>query len=186
VTDLGAYSTWWHEADPDGSGIVPVLELDEVASHGTARLCAHARFGRVWIVDDSLLEIECDAARRELLAHVSTRRSAGAAGARPRRRRWRRSWRTFRLRKVSPPYILKYTLDAISGMALHHDLETLTLVVYLNDRFEGGGTHLPKWNYVVSGRRPGEAILYPGGLSHEHEGLPIRSGSRYLLGGAFY
>jgi spermidine synthase len=70
VTDLGAYSTWWHEADPDGSGIVPVLELDEVASHGTARLCAHARFGRGWIVDDSLLEIECDAARRELLAHV--------------------------------------------------------------------------------------------------------------------
>jgi hypothetical protein len=71
-------------------------------------------------------------------------------------------------------------------MALHHDLETVTLVVYLNDRFEGGGTRFPKWNYVVSGRRPGEAILYPGGLSHEHEGLPIRSGSRYLLLGSFY
>jgi hypothetical protein len=97
-----------------------------------------------------------------------------------------RTWRTFRLRKVSPPYVLKYTPDAISGMALHHDLETVTLVVYLNDRFEGGGTRFPKWNYVVSGRRPGEAILYPGGLSHEHEGLPIRSGSRYLLLGSFY
>ena len=44
-------------------------------------------------------------------------------------------------------------------MALHHDLETVTLVVYMNDRFEGCGTHFPKWNYVVSGRRPGEAIL---------------------------
>jgi hypothetical protein len=97
-----------------------------------------------------------------------------------------RTWRTFRLQKVSPPYVLKYAADAIREMALHHDLETLTLVVYLNDEFEGGGTHFPKWRYVVSGRRPGEAILYPGGLSHEHEGLPIRSGSRYLLCGSFY
>ena len=97
-----------------------------------------------------------------------------------------RTWRTFRLQKVSPPYVLKYAADAIKGMALHHDLETLTLVVYLNRDFDGGGTRFPKWDYVVSNRPPGAAILYPGGLSHEHEGLPIRSGSRYLLCGSFY
>jgi hypothetical protein len=97
-----------------------------------------------------------------------------------------RTWRTFRLQKCSPPYLLKYAPDGIRSMALHHDLETVTLVVYLNADFEGGGTYFPKWDYVVSERRPGAAILYPGGLSHEHEGLPIHSGTRYLLCGSFY
>lgn len=97
-----------------------------------------------------------------------------------------KTWSTFHLAKVSPPYILKYAADNICGMALHHDNETLTLVVYLNTAFEGGGTYFPKWDYLVSGRCPGSAILYPGGLSHEHEGLPIRSGTRYLLCGSFY
>src|SRR3954451_6859875 len=51
------------------------------------------------------------------------------------------NWPTFRLQKISPPYILKYSADAIRSMALHHDLETVTLVVYLNDEFTGGGTY---------------------------------------------
>lgn len=97
-----------------------------------------------------------------------------------------KTWSTFHLAKVSAPYLLKYSADAIRSMAMHHDLETLTLVVYLNTAFEGGGTYFPKWDYLVSGRRPGAAILYPGGLSHEHEGRAIHSGTRYLLCGSFY
>lgn len=95
-------------------------------------------------------------------------------------------WRTFKLKKVSRPYILKYSADAIRDMKMHHDLETLTLVCYLNTEFEGGGTHFPRWSYTTGKQAPGTAILYPGGLSHEHEGLAITSGRRYLLCGSYY
>jgi hypothetical protein len=90
------------------------------------------------------------------------------------------------MQKVSAPYVLRYSPDAIASMDLHHDLETVTLVVYLNEDFEGGGTRFPRWRYCTGKRPPGSAIVYPGGLSHEHEGLPITSGVRYLLCGSFY
>ncbi len=96
------------------------------------------------------------------------------------------TWTTFHLQKVSAPYVLKYSLDRIASMDLHHDLETVTLVVYLNDDFEGGGTWFPRWKYHTGRRPPGSAILYPGGLSHEHAGTAITSGVRYLMCGSFY
>ena len=95
-------------------------------------------------------------------------------------------WPVFKVQKIDPPYVLKYDADAIRTMDLHYDLETVTLVVYLNDEFEGGGTYFPRWRYSTGKRAPGSAIMYPGGLSHVHEGLPITSGRRYLLCGAFY
>lgn len=95
-------------------------------------------------------------------------------------------WVTFKLKKISKPYLLKYSPDAVKEMALHHDLETVTLVVYLNDEFEGGGTFFPRWNFTTSKAQPGTAIIYPGGLSHEHAGLAITSGRRYLLCSSFY
>jgi hypothetical protein len=96
------------------------------------------------------------------------------------------NWTTFKLQKISPPYILKYSDDHIRSMSLHHDLETITLVVYLNEDFTGGGTYFPRWKYHTGKQRPGTAIMYPGGLSHEHEGIAITSGKRYLMCGSFY
>jgi hypothetical protein len=95
-------------------------------------------------------------------------------------------WRTFKLQKVSRPYMLRYSVDAIKSMDLHHDLETVTMVVYLNTEFEGGGTYFPRWKYHTGKPRPGTAIIYPGGLSHEHEGKAITAGTRYLMCGSFY
>ena len=95
-------------------------------------------------------------------------------------------WPVFRLQKVNPPYILKYHPSVVGGMAAHYDLETIGLVVYLNDDFEGGGTRFPRWNYTTSHLPVGSAVIYPGGLSHVHEGLPITSGTRYLMCGAFF
>ena len=66
----GPYESWWHEADPDGTGIATVLDLREIATRGAARLSEHSRFGLVWIFRESILEVECDAARRELLTHL--------------------------------------------------------------------------------------------------------------------
>ena len=97
-----------------------------------------------------------------------------------------RTWRSFRMQRSAPGYILKYSADGIRSMALHHGIETVALLVYLNTDFDGGGTYFPKWNYLTSARRAGAAVLFPGGLAHEHAGLPIHSGRRYLFCGSFY
>ena len=96
------------------------------------------------------------------------------------------TWTTFKMQKVSAPYLLRYKPSEIASMDLHYDLETVTLVVYLNEDFDGGGTHFPRWKYRTGKRAPGSAIMYPGGLSHEHEGLAITRGVRYLMCGSFY
>eukprot|EP00163_Fabomonas_tropica_P030755 TRINITY_DN7091_c0_g1_i1.p1 TRINITY_DN7091_c0_g1~~TRINITY_DN7091_c0_g1_i1.p1 ORF type:complete len:248 (+),score=41.47 TRINITY_DN7091_c0_g1_i1:110-853(+) len=100
----------------------------------------------------------------------------------------RKLWRSFTVTKFDEPYLLKYEVNLIKGMRLHNDLETVSMIVYLNDEYEGGGTHFPRYNFSTATPKPvpGTAVLYPGRLSHEHEGLPITQGVRFLLLAAYY
>jgi len=99
-------------------------------------------------------------------------------------------WKTFKIQKRDMPFVLKYSMDVIKEMKLHYDCETVSMVIYLNNDFTGGGTYFPKWNFTagsVPGDFPvGSMVVYPGGVSHEHMGLPISSGVRYLMLGCFY
>ena len=95
-------------------------------------------------------------------------------------------WPVFRIQRMKRPYILKYEPSGISEMAPHYDVETVTLLVYLNDEFEGGGTVFPRWRYDTGRPPAGTAILFPGGLSHVHAGRAIRAGTRRVLCGAYF
>jgi len=97
-------------------------------------------------------------------------------------------WKTFKIQKMDRPYILKYEPDVINQMGLHHDMETVSMVVALSKpgAYEGGGTFFPKWNYSTGQPPAGSAIVYPGGVSHEHMGLQTTKGKRYLFLGSYY
>ncbi len=99
-------------------------------------------------------------------------------------------WKTFHIQIPRSPYVLKYDPDepaSAEGQRPHWDQAPLTLVVYLNEGFEGGGTHYPRWNKTVGkGARAGTAVLFPGSLSHEHGGLPVTRGMRYILNCIFF
>lgn len=95
-------------------------------------------------------------------------------------------WRSFHITKYDQPYLLKYEPDKVKKMNLHYDLETVALVIYLNTDYKGGGTYFPKWKLRLQPKKPGQAAMWPGGVSHEHIGLPITAGVRYLMCGAFY
>ena len=57
----------------------------------------------------------------------------------------------------------------------------------------GGGTSFPRWSTVV-GRSAdgaldmplGSVVVFPGGVAHLHEGLPITRGERYIIGCEFF
>jgi len=95
-------------------------------------------------------------------------------------------WITFKLLKKDRPYVLKYEPHVIKEMGLHYDNETVTLVCNLNEEYEGGGTYFPRWNFSTGKPPAGGAIIYPGGVSHQHQGLKITAGKRYLFLCAFY
>ena len=95
-------------------------------------------------------------------------------------------WRSFSVERFDAPYLLKYEPGKVEKMNLHYDLETVAMIVYLNTEYEGGGTYFPRWKLHVQPNKPGQAAMWPGGVSHEHIGMPITGGVRYILCCAFF
>ena len=46
---------------------------------------------------------------------------------------------------------------------------------------QGGGARFTRYNCSVVKTKEGWALMHPGRLTHQHEGLPLLSGIRYIL-----
>ena len=93
-------------------------------------------------------------------------------------------WQSFEMQMYRTPYIIKYDADDAAlpkGMDMHWDQCGVSMFVSLNDSYEGGGTAFPRWEYETGKLPSGTALLFPGGISHEHEAKAITQGRRYLL-----
>jgi GR25 family glycosyltransferase involved in LPS biosynthesis len=84
------------------------------------------------------------------------------------------------LQMRSENFMARYTTDRQSFLALHHDFSHITMVVKLNDEFDGGGTWFPKYRILSNPARVGTATLHPGLITHLHGARPITSGKRYI------
>ncbi len=80
----------------------------------------------------------------------------------------------------SENFLARYTTDRQSHLSLHHDFSHITMVVKLNDEFDGGGTWFPKYNLLSNPERVGVATLHPGMVTHLHGARPIYAGKRYI------
>jgi GR25 family glycosyltransferase involved in LPS biosynthesis len=80
----------------------------------------------------------------------------------------------------SENFMIRYTTDRQSHLSLHHDFSDLSMVVKLNDEFEGGGTWFPKYNTLSNPSKIGTASLHPGKVTHRHGARPISAGKRYI------
>lgn len=87
-----------------------------------------------------------------------------------------KGWRSM----SSENFLARYTTDRQSHLSLHHDFSHITMVVKLNDEFDGGGTWFPKYNLLSNPERVGTATLHPGLVTHLHGARPIYSGKRYI------
>ena len=81
----------------------------------------------------------------------------------------------------SENFMARYTTDRQSHLSLHHDFSHITMVVKLNDEFEGGGTWFPKYNLLSNPKQIGTATLHPGMVTHLHGARPIYAGKRYIV-----
>lgn len=81
-------------------------------------------------------------------------------------------------------FIVRYKPDGQPSLRPHFDSSTFSLNVALNQigvDFEGGGTHFTRQNCTVLENAKGSGIIHPGTLTHQHEGLPVTNGTRYII-----
>ena len=88
-----------------------------------------------------------------------------------------KQWQTLR----NENFLARYLPDAQAHLALHHDASDISMVVKLNDEFDGGGTWFPKYGLLANPEKVGTASLHPGQITHRHGARPIYSGRRYIL-----
>lgn len=85
-------------------------------------------------------------------------------------------------------FVVKYTLSGQYYLRPHHDASTFTLNIALNRGgldadYQGGGVRFLRYNCTVSGEdlRVGWSLMHPGRLTHYHEGLLLKGGTRYIM-----
>eukprot|EP00043_Microstomoeca_roanoka_P012356 m.119411 g.119411 ORF g.119411 m.119411 type:complete len:834 (+) comp15470_c0_seq2:55-2556(+) len=81
-------------------------------------------------------------------------------------------------------FIVKYEPEGQPFLRKHHDASTFSLNVALNRigiDFEGGGTSFTRQNCTVLTNQVGHALIHPGRLTHQHEGLYVTKGTRYII-----
>jgi len=66
--------------------------------------------------------------------------------------------------------------DAIQHVASRY----LVMLWYLNDVPEGGETRFPQLDLTVSPRE-GRMLMFPPYWMYQHEGMPVRSGEKYIV-----
>lgn len=81
-------------------------------------------------------------------------------------------------------FVVRYDDNGQNGLRQHCDEGTVSFNVLLNDEFEGGGTRfhdrIMRTSFTVN-PQPGQALVHNANILHE--GLPILSGTRYILVG---
>ncbi|HEY6916596.1 MAG TPA: 2OG-Fe(II) oxygenase [Allosphingosinicella sp.] len=109
--------------------------------------------------------------------HALNRRMAAASRTRP------EQGEPLQILRYSPGQEYRLHSDALAGEA---NQRTLTMLIYLNDAFEGGETAFPAANIHVRGRQ-GDAILFrnigedglPDPLAR-HAGKPVFKGTKFV------
>lgn len=80
----------------------------------------------------------------------------------------------------SENFIIKYD-EAIQGhLALHHDSASISMVLALNDDYEGGGTYFWRQKELHKGKT-GYISVHPSVITHRHGARAVTKGKRFVL-----
>ena len=79
------------------------------------------------------------------------------------------------------PLLVKYETTHNDQLSPHHDLSLITMVVKLNNDFQGGDLVFPRQQYNNHDLPVGWAVMFPGTLTHYHQTTPMLSGTKYSL-----
>jgi GR25 family glycosyltransferase involved in LPS biosynthesis len=90
-------------------------------------------------------------------------------------------WRPTQMYGLRDAFIIKYSPETQSSLACHNDASMVSGIIKLNDEYEGGDTYFYRQNFSNINTTVGNAIWWPGQVTHGHEGRKILSGTKYSL-----
>lgn len=90
-------------------------------------------------------------------------------------------WWPLQMYGLRDAFIIKYTPQTQKSLSCHHDASLVSTIVYLNDEYTGGDTYFPRQKYSTENVPVGKMVLWPGQVTHGHEGREVTSGSKYAL-----
>ncbi|KAL3994436.1 2OG-Fe(II) oxygenase family protein [Acanthocheilonema viteae] len=80
-------------------------------------------------------------------------------------------------------FVVRYKPEEQASLRPHHDASTYSIDIALNKRgvdYEGGGVHFLRYNCTSDADVVGHSMIFPGRLTHLHEGLKTTQGTRYI------
>ncbi|KAH7693858.1 Procollagen-lysine,2-oxoglutarate 5-dioxygenase precursor [Aphelenchoides avenae] len=86
--------------------------------------------------------------------------------------------------KANMMFVVRYRPSEQASLRPHHDASTYSIDIALNKKgvdYQGGGVRYIRQNCTVPADQVGWSMLFPGRLSHLHEGLTTTKGTRYIL-----
>ena len=82
---------------------------------------------------------------------------------------------------VRDAFIIKYTMDGQRALPLHSDASLVTGSIKLNDDYTGGELYYPRQELKNTDIPVGQCILFPGQVTHPHQSLELKSGTKWSL-----
>ena len=92
-----------------------------------------------------------------------------------------RYWHPLLVHGVRDMFIIKYSPETQSSLNCHHDASLISGIVRLNGSYEGGETYFHRQDYSNKDVPIGNVLVWPGQVTHGHEGKPVTSGTKYNL-----
>lgn len=90
-------------------------------------------------------------------------------------------WWPLQMYGLRDAFIIKYSPETQKSLRCHHDASLVSSIVYLNDNYTGGDTYFPRQKFSTEGTKVGKMVLWPGQVTHGHEGKEVTSGTKYAL-----
>jgi hypothetical protein len=90
-------------------------------------------------------------------------------------------WWPLQMYGLRDAFIIKYSPETQKSLRCHHDASLVSTITYLNSDYTGGDTYFPRQKFSTAGTDIGKMILWPGQVTHGHEGREVTSGTKYAL-----
>lgn len=94
-------------------------------------------------------------------------------------------YNSYKTKNINISFVVKYEFGNQKELKPHHDSSSYTVNIALNRGngvdYDGGGCRFIRQNIILRNKMPGTCTVHAGRLTAYHEGLPVTSGTRYIL-----
>lgn len=90
-------------------------------------------------------------------------------------------WWPLQMYGLRDAFIIKYSTNSQKSLNCHHDASLVSGIVKLNSDYSGGDTYFYRQNYSNINTPVGKIVLWPGQVTHGHEGREVTAGTKYNL-----